>query len=94
MAAVKTATDPKRRSDFLDTMEEEMRRVSEHLERRERRLGLKGRRSMAGEIVNGYSFSEGSGAEAGARRRRINHYPRQLRPSEEGSQLDQQSRHS
>lgn len=80
MAAVKTATDPKRRSDFLDSMEEEIRRVSEHLERRERRLGLKGRR---GEIMNGYSFSEGSGAEAGARRRRINHYPRQFRPSEE-----------
>ena len=83
MAAVKTAADPKRRSDFLDTMEEEMRRVSEHLERRERRLGLKGRRS--GEIMNGYSFSEGSGAEAGARRRRINRYPRQLRNSEDRS---------
>ena len=83
MAAVKTAADPKRRADFLDSMEEEMRRVSEHLERRERRLGLKGRRS--GEIMNGYSFSEGSGAEAGARRRRINHYPRQLRHSEDSS---------
>ena len=83
MAAVKTGTDPKRRTDFLDTMEEEMRRVSEHLERRERRLGLKSRRSTAGEIVNGYSFSEGSGAEAGARRRRINRYPRTLKPSED-----------
>ena len=83
MAAVKTGTDPKRRADFLDSMEEEMRRVSEHLERRERRLGLKSRRSTAGEIANGYSsFSEGSGAEAGARRRRVNPYPRQLRTSE------------
>lgn len=84
MAAVKTATDPKRGADFLDSMEEEMRRVSEHLERRERRLGLRKGRRGGGEIVNGYSFSEGSGAEAGARRRRINHYPRrQLRPSED-----------
>ena len=84
MAAVKTATDPKRRSDFLDSMEEERRRVCEHLERRERRLGLKGRRA-GGDLMNGYSlsFSEGSGAEAGARRRRINHYPRQFRPSED-----------
>ena len=84
MAAVKTGTDPKRRADFLDTMEEEIRRVSEHLERRERRLGLKSRRSTAaGEIVNGYSFSEGCGAEAGARRRRINHYPRTWKRGEE-----------
>ena len=97
MAAVKTGTDPKRRADFLDTMEEEMRRVSEHLERRERRLGLKYRRSNAGEVMNGYSisssFSEGSGAEAGARRRRINHYPRTWKKNdeEEGSSSDTRS---
>ena len=84
MAAVKTSTDPKRRADFLDSMEEEIRRVSEHLERREKRLGLKSRRNTAvGEIMNGYSFSEGSGAEAGARRRRVNPYPRQLKTSGE-----------
>lgn len=85
MAAVKTSADPKRRTDFLDSMEEESRRVSEHLERRERRLGLKARRSAsgAGDIMNGYSFSEGSGAEAGWRRRRVNRHPRQFRPTDD-----------
>ena len=79
------AAGTKKNTAFLDSMEEEMRRVSEHLERREQRLGLRKGRWGTGEIVNGYSFSEGSGAEAGARRsrRRINHYSRQLRPSDE-----------
>jgi len=87
MAAVQqrtpTPVDPKQRTAFIESMEEEMRRVAEHLERRGTRRGVVaygGSRPAykSVEAVNGWSFTEGSGSEAGARRKRINKHPRTL----------------
>lgn len=83
MAAVQQRTpaqvDPKGRTAFIESMEEEVRRVSEHLEMRHRGVAYRTPRKNKGrELVNGYSFSEGCGSEAGARKRRINKFPRQL----------------
>ena len=75
------STGDRKKATFLDSMEEEMRRVSEHLEQRHRGVLRRERKAF----TNGFSFSEGSGAEAGARRRRINRYPRQLRSEDDRS---------
>ena len=81
------STSDRKKTTFLDSMEEEMRRVSEHLEQRHR--GVLRREKKA--LTNGFSFSEGSGAEAGARRRRINRHPRQLRSEDDRSSSESPS---
>ena len=92
MAAVQqqvpTPERQKRSASFMESMEEEMRRVAEHLERRNRRASQrssqKGMEPMNGYSVEGrrgYSFSESIGYDAGVRRprkSRINKYPRQF----------------
>ena len=74
-------------ASFMESMEEEMRRVAEHLERRNRRVAYRSsHKAMNGFSMDGrrgYSFSESLGHEAGARRTpirrpRINKSPRQF----------------
>ena len=91
MAAVQqqvpTPERQKRSATFMESMEEEMRRVAEHLERRNRRVAYRSERrernSFSMDGKRGYSFSESIGYEAGARRTpvrraRINKSPRQF----------------
>ncbi len=98
MAAVQQCThtpvDARQRRAFIESMEDEIRRVSEHLEQRHIRRGsykaTHGMTARSGEMVNGYSHSMAGGggdaighepgASAGisSRKVRVNRYARQL----------------
>lgn len=63
-------SSPEKKSSFIESMEEEMRRSAAHMERRSRRNNsFKGGRGTEGLVMNGFD-------EAGARKRRINTFPR------------------
>ena len=78
------SVDPRKRTAFIESMEEEMRRVAEHLERRGTRRGVvtyssnRPVHNKPKDAVNGWNFAERDGSEAGARRRRINKHARTL----------------
>ena len=78
MAAVQQCTsteaEPTKKAAFIESMEEEMRRCAEHLERRQSRRRP---HRTSWERTNGFAEVEGSGSEAGAsRKRRGNTLPR------------------
>lgn len=92
------SVDPKKRTAFIESMEEEMRRVAEHLERRGTRRGVvtyssnRPVHNKPKDAVNGWNFAERDGSEAGARRRRINKHPRTLSAHRSDSPPDSPTR--